>query len=121
MTDTIAGPAKRTTGGCRSTDDGLDENYAALAAAIIERAIRDYDVVLERLYVVRDPHERIRQYKIKVDVEMFFHSDWYETLTDLDPNYLLKRTREIATRRIKQKIRRRHLQGMATRKGGLFI
>ena len=121
MTDTMAGSAQRITGGSYNTDDGLGENYAALAVAIIEKAIRDYDVVLEQLYVEHDPGRRIQLFTLKVDVETFFHTAWFEVLTDLDPNYLLKRTREIATRSIKQKIRRRHLQEMAARKGGQLI
>ena len=121
MTDTTAGSAQRIAGGSCNTDDGLGENYAALAVAIIERAIKDYDIVLEQLYVEHDPGRRIQLFTMKVDVETFFHSGWYETLTELDPNYLLKRTREIAKRSIKQKIRRRHLQEMAARNGGQLI
>lgn len=121
MTDMMAGSAQRITGGSYNTDDGLGENYAALAVAIIEKAIRDYDMVLEQLYVERDPGRRIQLFTLKVDVETFFHSDWFEALTELDPIYLLKRTREIATRSIKQKIRRRHLREMAARNGGQNI
>ena len=121
MIETMAGSAQRITGGSYNTDDGLGENYAALAVAIIERTIKDYDVVLEQLYVEHDPYRRVQLFAVKADVETFFHSDWYEVLTDLDPNYLLKRTREIATRTIKQKIRKRHLQEMAARNGGQVI
>ena len=121
MTDTMAGSARMIAGGSHSTDDGLGENYAALAVAIIAQGIKDYETVLKRLYVERNPHERIKQYTMKADVEFFFHSDWYDTLTSLDPDYLLKRTRDIATRSIKQEIRKRHLKEMTARNGGQLI
>ena len=38
------------------------------------------------------------------EVESFFHSDWFEAISDLDGQYLLKRTREIIKRSLRVKI-----------------
>ena len=120
MNETMAGYAQIITCGRYNADDGLDGNYVALATAVIGKAIKDYDSVLERLYVERNPKERIALFAVKAEIESFFHSAWFSTLSDLDPHYLMRRTREIATKTIKQRIRKRHLQEVGAR-GGQII
>ena len=120
MNELMAGYAQIIVGGRYNTDDGLGENYATLATAVIGKAIKDYDSVLERLYVERNPKERIALFAVKAEIESFFHSAWFSTLSDLNPHYLMRRTREIATKTIKQRIRKRHLQEVGAR-GGQII
>ena len=112
--------ATRIAGVGMSMDDGLNENYARLATAIVEQAVKDYDMVLESLYSKSDPLVRIKLFALKAELEAFFHSPWYETLTDLDAKYLMRRTREIATASIKRAIRKRHERQIAA-KGGMAI
>ena len=117
MTDRIAISAQMITGGGYSVDDGLGENYESLSIAIIGQAVKDYDLVLEQLYAERNPRKRIALFAAKAEIESFLHSGWFSTLSDMDPDYLISRTREISMRSIKQKIRNRHRKEVAA-KGG---
>ncbi len=59
----------------------MDEFYENLADAIIVRAAKDYRYVLTRLKY--HPHDR--RWQIARDrLELFFKSEWYAFLTDLD-------------------------------------
>ena len=57
------------------------ECYENLANAIILQAVKDYKTVLFRLE--DHPNNRDAQFE-KKRLEGFFHSNWYNTLTDLD-------------------------------------
>lgn len=57
------------------------ECYENLANAIILQAVKDYKTVLFRLE--DHPNNRDAQFE-KKRLESFFHSNWYNTLTDLD-------------------------------------
>ena len=59
-----------------------------LANAIIVQAARDYYMAASRLEY--DADDKAAQYK-KKRLQKFFHSSWYELLTDLDPEYIMKR------------------------------
>lgn len=62
------------------------EPYQALANAIVELAVKDYKTALKQ-------HCRFPENKDYRDtvagLERFFRSGWYETLTDLDGEYLM--------------------------------
>ena len=69
--------------------------YQAMANAIIEQAAKDY----------RDSVRRLKRYpdskagmETAMELERFFHSDWYATLTDIDPDYLINRLRKEAVK-----------------------
>ena len=62
--------------------------YERLANAIVLRAVEDYRVTLKRL--LRFPHDRDSRIT-KAEVERFFRSDWFSTLTSLDPELLIEK------------------------------
>ena len=64
--------------------------YENLANAIILQAVRDYKKVLFRLE--DHPNNRDANYE-KKKLEQFFHSSWYNTLTDLDADTLISGVR----------------------------
>lgn len=62
--------------------------YENLANAIIISAVRDYKKALRRL----NTHpENAAALATKAEVEEFFHSKWFETLTKVDPAYLIEK------------------------------
>lgn len=69
----------------------MDENYQNLANAIIILAAKDYRAALRRLK--KSPGNQMAESEIK-ELERFFRSPWYEMLTDVDGEYLIKRIRE---------------------------
>ena len=67
------------------------EPYESLANAIIVQAVKDYREALQRL----DRHPEKNDYKVEVNsLERFFCSSWYQILTDLDGNLLMRKVRE---------------------------
>lgn len=73
----------------RSAAIAVSENmagYENLANAIILQAVKDYKRVLHRLDA--NPKNRDAMHE-KERLERFFHSPWYETLTDLDADRLI--------------------------------
>lgn len=67
----------------------LSENpYEALANAIVLQAVNDYRAALKK--VKKNP-----QNKIAIDealqIERFFRSQWYQTLTSVDGEYLINK------------------------------
>lgn len=70
----------------------LDEdNYRALAEAIVVQAVKDYRSVLKRLKCGYDDKEFIRQ---KRSLERFFSSEWFSVLTKIDGKALARKIRE---------------------------
>lgn len=65
--------------------------YENLANAIILQAVKDYKWALHRLGV--NPRNRDAMHE-KERLERFFHSPWYETLTDLDADRLIEGVQE---------------------------
>ena len=65
--------------------------YRELADAIIVQAARDYRSALWMLK--RNPWNEDAE-QMKRDVERFFHSRWYRSLTELDGDWLLQKLRE---------------------------
>lgn len=65
--------------------------YENLANAIILRAVDDYRDSLKRL--ASFPHDRDSR-RTKAEVERFFRSGWFSTLTTLDPEVLIKKLNE---------------------------
>lgn len=67
--------------------------YQALANAIIEQAVKDYRAALKILR--RHPDSKAAMAEA-MELERFFHSGWYGVLTEIDPDYLIKRLRKEA-------------------------
>ena len=65
-----------------------DENYQALANAIILQAVKDFKPAYRRLK--RFPNDRLAQDTVR-EITKFFCSDYFCALTDLDGPALLNR------------------------------
>ena len=88
--------------------------YENLANAIIVKAVKDYKVELRKLLV--NPKNREAMGKA-MDLERFFYSPWYDTLTNVRPDTLLdgvrkqvKEEAEIKRRRRMERLRREAAQ-----------
>ena len=69
----------------------LQENWENLANAIIINAVEDYQSAYKRL--LRNPKSEFRRKEVE-KLEEFFRGSWYAALTDLDPDYLIRRMQE---------------------------
>ncbi len=69
--------------------------YQALANAIIEQAVKDYKDALSRLK--RHPDSKAAMEEA-MEIERFFHSPWFGVLTQIDPDYLIRRLRKEAAK-----------------------
>lgn len=70
----------------------LAENpYEKLANAIVLQAVSDYRSALKK--VKKNPNNR-EAIGGALQIEKFFQSEWYQTLTSLDGKYLMERLRE---------------------------
>ncbi|MGO5335849.1 hypothetical protein ACTQZS_03435 [Bilifractor sp. LCP19S3_H10] len=65
--------------------------YQNLANAIVAQAAQDYLSALKRLK--KNSRNRTAMDEA-MQLEKFFHSGWYEILTDVDPDYLIRKLRE---------------------------
>lgn len=86
---------------------GLEEGYAELMAAIIRQAVKDYETVLIKLFHKPSGIKKVRLETERVELEVFFHSPWYELLTEIDGDRLIEATRRHAVEKEKAAIRRR--------------
>jgi hypothetical protein len=68
-----------------------EDGYRLLANAIVLQAAVDYRRILRRL--VRHPNNHIILSE-KQALERFFRSEWYDLLTNVDPELLLARLNE---------------------------
>lgn len=68
--------------------------YVELANAIVIRAANDYRKVLKAYS--RNSHNNFAKYEIE-NCERFFRSSWYETLTDVDGGFLIRKLRQEAS------------------------
>ena len=71
----------------------MTDAYENLANAIILLAVKDYRQALKLLS--KNPHSRSAMATVK-GMERFFRSDWYETLTSVDGEMLIRKLREEA-------------------------
>lgn len=67
------------------------KNYENLANAIVIQAAKDYRKALRKYK--RQPENKAVKSEIR-EIERFFRSNWYRTLTVLDGEMLIKRLRE---------------------------
>ena len=85
----------------------MDDNYQELVIAIIKQAERDYERVLLRLFLRPTGAKRVELLKEKAELEGFFRSSWYQTLTDVDGDKLIGLARLNAIENAKAAIRRK--------------
>ena len=69
----------------------MNDTYERLANAIILQAVKDYRNALKRLK--KHPRNETALYT-KREVERFFRSDWYTSLTMVDPEMLILKLNE---------------------------
>lgn len=84
-------------------DHPQQANYENLANAIIETAVDDYRKALLKIKMryaaawnLVSPYRlsRLNEVIICLDIEDFFRSEWYYTLTDIDGDYLIEKLRD---------------------------
>ena len=68
-----------------------DDPYERLANAIIMQAVTDYRAALKA--VKRNPNNR-EALENAMQIERFFRSGWYGTLTNVDGEYLIRKLQE---------------------------
>ena len=71
----------------------MTDAYENIANAIILLAVKDYRQALKLLS--KNPHSRSAIAAVN-EMERFFRSDWYETLTSVDGEMLIRKLREEA-------------------------
>ena len=69
----------------------MKASYERLSNAIILQAVKDYRNALKRLK--KHPSNETALYT-KYEVERFFRSDWYTSLTTVDPEMLIRKLNE---------------------------
>ena len=75
---------------------GLEESYQGLITAVIRQAVKDYVSVLLRLFSCPAGKKKAALEMEKAELEVFFHSDWFHTLTDMNGERLLLWARRLA-------------------------
>ena len=68
-----------------------EDPYERLANAIVLQAVMDYRAALRRLKKNPDRKELLDTVMI---IEKFFHSEWYQILTNVDAAYLINKIRK---------------------------
>lgn len=86
---------------------GLEESYQGLITAVIRQAVKDYVSILLRLFSCSAGKKKAALEMEKAELEVFFHSDWFHTLTDMDGERLLLSARRLAMEKAKEAIRRK--------------
>lgn len=69
----------------------MNNTYERLANAIVLQAVKDYRNALKRLE--KHPRNETALYT-KREVERFFRSDWYASLTKVNPEMLIRKLKE---------------------------
>lgn len=69
----------------------MDEPYERMANVIILQAVRDYRTALKALRM--NPRNKAAQ-SDKDEIERFFRSQWYQALTTVDGEMLIRKLNE---------------------------
>jgi hypothetical protein len=69
----------------------MNDTYEKLANAIVLQAVKDYRNALKKLK--KHPRNGTTLYT-KQEVEQFFRSGWYASLTTVDPEILIQKLNE---------------------------
>ena len=71
--------------------DRWDNPYERLANAVVIQAAKDYRECLDNIKVNPKDREAIQE---ALEIERFFRSKWYQALTSIDGEYLIKMLRK---------------------------
>lgn len=101
--------------GTMAGHDGIgysaDSPILDLAAAIVKAAVDDYVKTLRNLWSRNLDISRKRKLIIeKTELEEFFHSSWYEMLTNIDPDFLVYQCKILAKEKEKKAIERKNMK-----------
>ena len=101
--------------GTMAGHDGIgysaDSPILDLAAAIVKAAVDDYVKTLRNLWSLNLGISRKRKLIIeKTMLEEFFHSSWYEMLTDIDPDFLVYQCKILAKEKENKAIERKNMK-----------
>ena len=91
--------------------------YEELVAGIVSMAVRDYVDAMRSLWrkdLTLD--EKRKLVVVKLEIEEFFHSDWFELLSDLDPDRLMQNCRMLAVEKEKKDIRKQNIRKLKNMK-----
>ena len=87
--------------------------YDDLAAAIVLQAVKDYIKAIHRMWDPEVSKKKKRETILeKLELEEFFHSGWYDTLCDLDPDKVIYNCRLRAEEQEKESIRKQNKRKM---------
>ena len=87
-----------------------DISFENLANAIIVQAVIDYSRVLNAM--AKHPCDQYTQDCYK-ELESFFHSEYFQILSNIDPDYLIEQTTKSTYNEIRQR-KRSYAQSTAT-------
>ena len=104
----------------RNNGAAQQDPYTDLASAIVAQAAKDYIKTLRKLWKKGMTIQAKRKLILeKLELERFFHSAWYEMLTDLDPDSLLAKCSRTALeqeKKYRRKQARRQTGGHANKR-----
>lgn len=83
-----------------------EDEWADLAAHIVLFAFKEYVDVLYRLIILTDEKKRKSLECLKNEIEIFFRSAWYETLTAINYEWVVKEARERAMLKVLKHLER---------------
>ena len=91
--------------------------YSDFASAIVAQAAKDF-IMLQRKLWKKSTSILAKRMLIleKMELEDFFHSPWYEMLTDMDPDRLLSMCRDAAMEQEKKQRYRQRKRAKAQQK-----
>lgn len=97
----------------RPWDDGFrhraDDPYDDFAAEIVIQAVKDYTGLLRKIWRNRSDSKRQQEFIIEMmEIEEFFHSDWFSALCDYDPDKVIWNCRHRAREQEEEAIRKKN-------------
>ena len=91
--------------------------YSDIASAIVAQAAKDFIMLQRKLWKKSTGILAKRMLFLeKMELEDFFHSPWYEMLTDMDPDRLLSMCRDAAIEQEKKQRYRQRKRAKAQQK-----
>ncbi len=92
-----------------SSGDNDYSQWLEFAAFIVKDAADIYVLILRKLWRKGiDIQKKRKLIQEKIELEEFFHSEWYEMLTDIDPDRLIYQCRILAKEKEKADITRKN-------------
>ena len=90
-----------------------DSPYNDLAAAIVLQAVKDYIKAIRRMWNPKISRKKKQETILeKLELEEFFHSGWYDTLCDINPDKVIYNCRLRAEEQEREAIRKQNKRKM---------